>query len=38
MNYLSSQGIPFMAFRRAVPGSATGPHIHIGKPSQRNVK
>jgi hypothetical protein len=38
MNYLSSQGIPFMAFRRAVPGSATGPHIHIGKPSQRIAK
>jgi len=38
MNYLSSQGIPFMAFRRAVPGSATGPHIHIGKPSQKTAK
>lgn len=35
MNYLSTQGIPFMAFRRAVPGAATGPHIHIGKPSQK---
>lgn len=35
MSYLSSQGIPFMAFRRAVPGSATGPHIHIGKTSQK---
>ncbi len=35
MNYLSGQGIPFMAFRRAVTGSATGPHIHIGKPSQK---
>jgi len=38
MSYLSSQGIPFMAFRRAVPGSATGPHIHIGKPSTKNAK
>ncbi|HEY0543770.1 MAG TPA: hypothetical protein VGC91_00090 [Pyrinomonadaceae bacterium] len=38
MDYLSSQGIPFMAFRRAVPGSATGPHIHIGKPSLKNEK
>ncbi len=37
MNYLSSQGIPFMAFRRAVPGSATGPHIHIGKSSQKTT-
>jgi hypothetical protein len=38
MSYLSGQGIPFMAFRRAVPGSATGPHIHIGKPSQKTSK
>lgn len=38
MNYLSKQGIPFTAFRRAVPGSATGPHIHVGKPSQKNAK
>lgn len=37
MNYLSSQGIPFMAFRRAVPGSATGPHIHIGNPSPKSA-
>ena len=35
MSYLSGQGIPFMAFRRAVPGSATAPHIHIGKSSQK---
>jgi hypothetical protein len=33
--YLRGVGIPFIAFRSAVPGSATGPHIHIGKPSQR---
>lgn len=37
MTYLSNQGIPFMAFRRAVPGSATGPHIHIGKSSQKST-
>jgi hypothetical protein len=36
MAYLSSQRIPFLAFRQAVPGSATGPHIHIGKPSSKN--
>lgn len=36
MNYLSAHGIPFMAFRRAVPRSATGPHIHIGKSSQKS--
>jgi len=37
MTYLSKQGIPFMAFRRAVPGSATGPHIHIGKPAKKTT-
>lgn len=33
--YLQSSGIPFLAFRQAIPGSATGPHIHIGRPSHR---
>jgi hypothetical protein len=35
MSYLQGQGIPFLAFRGAVPGVATGPHIHIGRPSHR---
>jgi len=35
MAYLRSQGIPFIAFRYAVPGSATGAHIHVGYPSHR---
>jgi hypothetical protein len=35
MAYLRSAGIPFIAFRQAVPGSATGAHIHIGYPSHR---
>lgn len=35
INYLQSQGIPFLAFRGAIPGVATGPHIHIGSPSHR---
>ena len=35
MEYLRSMGIPFIAFRQAVPGSATGAHIHIGYPSKR---
>jgi chromosome segregation ATPase len=35
INYLRSQGIPFLAFRGAVPGVATGAHIHIGSPSHR---
>ncbi|MCS6885110.1 MAG: hypothetical protein RMM17_01505 [Acidobacteriota bacterium] len=33
--YLTSNDIPFMAFRHAVPGISTGPHFHIGHPSQR---
>lgn len=33
--YLRGAGIPFLAFRSAVPGKATGPHIHIGFPSSR---
>ena len=35
MGYLRSMGIPFIAFRYAVRGSATGAHIHIGYPSRR---
>lgn len=35
MNYLRANGIPFLAFRSAIPGSSTGPHIHIGRPSHR---
>ncbi len=35
MAYLRNAGIPFIAFRYAVPGSATGAHIHIGYPSHR---
>ena len=37
MAYLRSAGIPFIAFRRDVPGSATGPHIHIGRPSHKTT-
>jgi len=35
LNYLQRNGIPFSAFRSAIPGTATGPHIHIGAPSHR---
>ena len=35
ISYLQSHGIPFSAFRTAIPGVATGPHIHIGMPSHR---
>jgi hypothetical protein len=35
MGFLRANGIPFAAFRGAIPGSSTGPHIHIGLPSHR---
>jgi hypothetical protein len=35
MSYLQMSGIPFSAFRAAVPGVSTGPHIHIGFLSHR---
>jgi hypothetical protein len=35
MGFLRANGIPFLAFREAIPGTATGPHIHIGRPSHR---
>lgn len=35
IGYLQTHGIAFTAFRAAVPGVATGPHIHIGRPSGR---
>jgi hypothetical protein len=35
LNFLRTNGIPFLAFRQAIPGTATGPHIHIGRPSHR---
>ena len=33
LDYLQKNGIPYSAFRSAIPGTATGPHIHIGRPS-----
>jgi hypothetical protein len=35
IDFLRTHGIPFSAFRGAIPGVATGPHIHIGLPSHR---
>jgi hypothetical protein len=35
IRFMQSNGIPFSAFRGAIPGVATGPHIHIGLPSHR---
>jgi len=33
--YLEAKNIPFYAFRAAIPGKATGAHIHIGPGSTR---
>ena len=35
IEFLRKERIPYQAFRGAVPGAATGPHIHIGRPSPR---
>jgi hypothetical protein len=35
IDFMKRNGIPFSAFRGAIPGVATGPHIHIGRPSHR---
>ena len=32
---LESLGVPYIEFRAAIPGQSTGPHIHIGPPSDR---
>jgi hypothetical protein len=36
--YLAGHNIPFYAFRQAVPGKATGAHIHVGPLSTRIAK
>ncbi len=35
LRFLEAEKIPYFAFRKSVPGSATGAHIHIGPPSAR---
>lgn len=35
VQFLRSEKIPFLVFRNAIPGIATGPHIHIGNASHR---
>src|SRR6266705_2125896 len=32
LNKLRAFGVPFIGFRRAIPGVATGAHIHVGRP------
>jgi len=36
-SYLTGKSVSFLAFRSAVPGKATGAHIHIGPPSTHRV-
>jgi hypothetical protein len=35
INFLKTNGIPFMAFRSRILDMSTGAHIHIGRPSPR---
>lgn len=35
VDFLRSERFPFLVFRHAISGVATGPHIHIGRPSHR---
>lgn len=37
IEYLRANGVPFTAFHFAIPGVATGPHIHVGLPSHRTA-
>ena len=38
IKFLTSEQIPFLAFRTSVPGVATGPHIHVGNGSHRMTR
>jgi len=35
IEFLRAEGIPFRSFRGAIPGVASGPHVHVGHPSPR---
>jgi hypothetical protein len=35
IEWLRAHGISFLAFRGAIPGVATGAHVHVGEPSPR---
>ncbi len=35
VQFLRAEGIPFLTFRGPIPGVASGPHVHIGRPSNR---
>lgn len=38
VDFLRTEKIPFLVFRHAIAGVATGPHIHIGRPSHRYLR
>ena len=38
VNFLRDEKIPHLVFRHAISGVATGPHIHIGRPSHRYLR
>lgn len=38
VDFLRTEKIPFLVFRGYIPGVATGPHIHIGRPSHRYIR
>lgn len=38
VDFLRAEKIPYLVFRQAIPGVATGPHIHIGRPSHRYLR
>jgi hypothetical protein len=38
VDFLRAEKVPFLVFRHAIPGVATGPHIHIGPPSHRYLR
>ncbi|MDQ3666902.1 MAG: hypothetical protein M3410_10060 [Acidobacteriota bacterium] len=35
INFLKTEGIPYLAFRGPIPGVSTGPHIHVGNRSPK---
>jgi hypothetical protein len=37
IEYLRLNRVPFLAFRRAIPGASTGAHVHVGPTSPRLI-
>lgn len=38
LDLLEERNIPYLAFNKAIPGVATGPHTHVGRPSHRGYR